>query len=97
MAALHAQVLGGALYVAAVLLELAPEEEGLALGLEVLEGLGSEGVFGARLRGSSRQLGVGAEDLLEVVEGELGALSSNDRRFLRSLRIAADEPSQQPE
>ncbi len=30
-------------------------------------------------------------------EGEFGALNSNDRRFLRSLRIAADEPSQQPE
>ena len=30
-------------------------------------------------------------------EGEPGVMSCNDRRFLRSLRIAADDSSQQPE
>lgn len=30
-------------------------------------------------------------------EGETGVMSSNDRRFLRSLRIAADEASQPAE
>ncbi len=45
------------------------------------EGLGKAGVAVAR-SGS---------------EGETGVMSSNDRRFLRSLRIAADEASQPAE
>ena len=45
------------------------------------EGLGKAG--GAVARGGS--------------EGETGVMSSNDRRFLRSLRIAADEASQPAE
>lgn len=52
--------------------------------------------FASRSKGE-RMAGAGAAVAKREAAKDAGRMSSNDRRFLRSLRIAADEASQQVE